>query len=83
MIHIVIFIRFVRLKNQNIPMYNILVSKQIRRVENVKDILKEITRLRLERNWTEYELAKKIRAGAIDDLLLVPQKTNAKHTNIR
>ena len=33
MIHIVIFIRFVRLKNQNIPMYNILVSKQIRRVE--------------------------------------------------
>ena len=49
----------------------------------MKDILKEITRLRLERNWTEYELAKKIRAGAIDDLLLVPQKTNAKHTNIR
>ena len=25
----------------------------------MKDILKEITRLRLERNWTEYELAKK------------------------
>ena len=25
----------------------------------MKDILKEITKLRLERNWTEYELAKK------------------------
>lgn len=24
----------------------------------MKDILKEITRLRLERNWSEYELAK-------------------------
>lgn len=26
--------------------------------EHMKDVLQEITRLRLERNWSEYELAK-------------------------
>ena len=40
-------------------MYNMLIIETNQAGGNVKDILKEITRLRLERNWTEYELAKK------------------------
>lgn len=49
----------------------------------MKDILKEITRLRLERNWTEYELAKKSGLAQSTISSWYRKKTNAKHTNIR
>lgn len=56
-IYTVLIIRLNQLKNKVFTKHNIRINKPV--VNAMKDVLKEITRLRTERGWTEYELAKR------------------------
>ena len=47
----------------------------------MKNILDEIVRLRTERNWSEYTLAKKLRTFPIHHRRLVPQPSNTYDTD--
>ena len=48
----------------------------------MKNVLAEITRLRLERGWNEYELAKTLWAIAVNNINVVQKKSDTYNTKL-